>query len=140
MQIRSNAYRPRDMRGKYVGSLAFQAARAKGFDAMGATLAQIDAEFGNAAIVNDLKLRVERAILWGPTHPAIRARFSIIARRYEVAGFSDALENATQQYRYESSTNLRGGERVRETVLILRWLRRTGRTVYFRSIIRDLLQ
>ena len=42
---------------------------------MEAALIQIDAAFGEAAIVNALKLRVERFLQLGPRHPAVRARF-----------------------------------------------------------------
>ena len=43
--------------------------------AMDRALAQIEAAFGEAAAVNDFKLRVERLCRLGPHHPALRARF-----------------------------------------------------------------
>jgi hypothetical protein len=43
--------------------------------ALDATLAEIGAAFGEAAAVNDFKMRVERYIRLGSEHPALRARF-----------------------------------------------------------------
>ena len=43
---------------------------------MDAALAQIDATFGAAAIVNARKLRVERWLRLGPNDRAVRARFA----------------------------------------------------------------
>src|SRR5271166_934021 len=43
--------------------------------AMDRALAQIEAAFGEAAAVNDFKLRVEHLFRLGPYHPALRARF-----------------------------------------------------------------
>ena len=48
---------------------------------MDRALAQIGAAFGEAAAVNDFKLRVERLLRLGPTHPAVRARFAARAER-----------------------------------------------------------
>jgi hypothetical protein len=49
--------------------------------AMDRALAQIGAAFGEAAVVNDFKLRVERLFRLGPRHPGVRARFGLRAER-----------------------------------------------------------
>jgi hypothetical protein len=51
---------------------AIWAARGSALDA---ALAEIGAAFGEAAVVNDFKIRVERFLLLGAKHPAVRARF-----------------------------------------------------------------
>jgi hypothetical protein len=51
---------------------AIAAARGSTLDA---ALAEIGAAFGEAAVVNDFKIRVERYLRLGPRHPAVRARF-----------------------------------------------------------------
>jgi len=43
--------------------------------AMAAALAQIGTAFDEAATINAFKMRVDRLILLGPDHPAVRARF-----------------------------------------------------------------
>jgi hypothetical protein len=43
--------------------------------ALAAALAAIEATFNRAAVVNDLKITVERHIHRGAEHPAVRARF-----------------------------------------------------------------
>ncbi len=43
---------------------------------MAAALAQINATFDEAAAVNAFKLRVERQLSRGPSHPAVRARYA----------------------------------------------------------------
>jgi hypothetical protein len=43
--------------------------------ALDAALAEIGATFGEAAAVNDFKIRVERYLRLGAEHPALRARF-----------------------------------------------------------------
>jgi hypothetical protein len=54
---------------------AADAARGEQRPAMAAAMAQIDAAFGEAAMVNSFKMRVERSMRLGPGHPAVRARF-----------------------------------------------------------------
>jgi hypothetical protein len=51
---------------------AIGAARGSALDA---ALAEIGAAFGEAAVVNDFKIRVERFLRLGAKHPAVRARF-----------------------------------------------------------------
>ena len=54
---------------------AASAARAAGGSAFAAALAHIGAAFDETAAVFDFKLKVERTLCRGPTHPAVRARF-----------------------------------------------------------------
>jgi len=56
---------------------AAAAARGQPRGAMAAALAQIEAAFGEAAAINDFKIRVERLIRLGPHRPAARARFGV---------------------------------------------------------------
>jgi hypothetical protein len=60
---------------------AIWAARGSALDA---ALADIGAAFGEAAVVNDFKIRVERFLRLGPQHAAARARFG--ARAALLAG------------------------------------------------------
>jgi len=69
------SYRTRDQRDLERARRAGAAARQQSPSAMEAALAQIDAAFDEAAIVNAFKLRVERLLRLGPHHPAVRARF-----------------------------------------------------------------
>lgn len=68
--------RPRGGRDLERARRAGAAARARGLTAMDAALAQVQAAFDDAAIVNAFKLRVEHWLRLGPHHPAVRARFS----------------------------------------------------------------
>lgn len=52
------------------------AVRAQAGSAMDAALAEIGAAFGEAAVVNAFKLRVEETWRYGPQHPAVQAQFS----------------------------------------------------------------
>jgi hypothetical protein len=79
--------RPRAERDLNRGRLAAARAREAGASAMEAAMAQIDATFGEAAIVNSLKMRVERFIGMGTGHPAVHARFGARAamlRHYNI--------------------------------------------------------
>jgi hypothetical protein len=60
--------------------------------AMDCALAQIEAAFGDAAAVNDFKLRVERLLRLGAYHPAVRARFR--ARAQMLSGCNLAMAAA----------------------------------------------
>src|ERR1700689_2866302 len=60
---------------------AIWAARGSALDA---ALADIGSAFGEAAVVNDFKIRVERFLRLGPQHAAVRARFG--ARAALLAG------------------------------------------------------
>ncbi len=67
--------RPRHARDLERARRAAVAARAQGASAVDVALAQIDAVFDRAAVVNAFKLRVAHFIRLGPHHTAVRARF-----------------------------------------------------------------
>ena len=69
---------------------AIAAARGSALDS---ALAEIGAAFGEAAVVNDFKIRVERFLRLGPRHPAVRARFG--ARAVLLSGRSLDAATAT---------------------------------------------
>jgi hypothetical protein len=69
---------------------AIWAARGSALDA---ALAEIGAAFGEAAVVNDFKMRVERYTRLGAEHPALRARFG--ARAAMLYGRNLAAAKAT---------------------------------------------
>ena len=69
--------------------------------AMDRTLAQIGAAFGEAAVVNDFKLRVERLFRLGPHHPAVRARFGSRAERSHSADLHLAIGLVERCWRNE---------------------------------------
>jgi hypothetical protein len=73
--MRSMPQSPRRHRDRDRSRRVAAAVRAAGGSAMDAALAEIGAAFGEAAVVNGLKLRVERYLRLGPSHPACRARF-----------------------------------------------------------------
>jgi hypothetical protein len=64
-------YRPREWRDRERARRAAGASRS----ALDAALAEIGAAFDEAANINAFKLRVERHLGRGPSHPAVRARF-----------------------------------------------------------------
>jgi len=145
----TQTYRPRDMRSKFLGHIAYSGAKQAGKSAMDAACARIDAEFGNAAIINDFKLRVERVILFGPTHPAIRARYGKRAEMLMGMSLIQALFVVDRLYRTEQkafkiASALGRGNRLslevlHELRLIFRWFRATGRSCWFQSIVSDVL-
>ena len=71
---------PRRNRDLERGRRAADAARrAPGASAMATALAQIDATFDDAAVINALKMRVERFMGLGADHPAVRARYGALS-------------------------------------------------------------
>jgi hypothetical protein len=75
------ARRPRATRDLYRARRAAAAAHARADGrparpALAGALAAIEAAFDQAAVVNDLKISVERHIRRGPEHAAVRARFA----------------------------------------------------------------
>ena len=68
---------------------------------MNLALAQISAAFGEAATVNDFKLRVERLFRLGPRHPAVRARFGSRAARSHSADLHLAIGLVERCWRNE---------------------------------------
>lgn len=69
--------------------------------AMDRALAQIEAAFGEAAAVNDFKLRVERLFRLGPHHPALRARFRARARMLSGCSLITAIVKTERWWREE---------------------------------------
>src|SRR5580658_3846848 len=66
---------PRQQRDRArLSRVAAAISQARG-SALDAALAEIGAAFGEAAVVNDFKIRVERFLRLGAKHPAVRARF-----------------------------------------------------------------
>jgi hypothetical protein len=74
------SHRPRRERDLEHIRRAGSVARAQARPAVDVAFAQIEAAFGQAAIVNAFKLRVERWFLLGPRHAAVRARFGTRAQ------------------------------------------------------------
>jgi hypothetical protein len=101
--------------------------------ALAAALAAIEAAFNQAAVVNDLKIAVERHIHRGPEHPAVRARFA--ARAGLLRGGSLAAAIVTierwrrdEQRAFAIASAFGRGSRLPlqvldELRLLLRWLR-----------------
>jgi len=68
---------------------------------MDIALAQIGAGFDQAAVINGLKLRVERSLRLAPDHPAIRARFAARAAMLSGRGLQEAVTVVEQWWRAE---------------------------------------
>ncbi len=147
MDVRHQSSRPRDMRDKTLGAIAYRAAIANGVGAMEATEARIEAQFGEAAVINAFKLRVERIILFGPEHAAVRARYGARAASLRGASLSTAIHIIDSLFTLERRAfqiaGVYGGgsrlsvEVLKELRLILRWLRFVGRACQFPSIVND---
>jgi hypothetical protein len=90
-------YRPRAARE----AERLRAAVTANDSAMDRALAQIDAAFGEAAAVNDFKLRVERLFRLGPHHPALRARFRARAEMLSLCHLTAATAKAERWWREE---------------------------------------
>ena len=92
---------PRDRRDLERARRAGAAARQQGRPALDIALAQIGAAFDEAAIVNALKLRVERSLRLGPQHPAVRARFSARAQLMFGRSLDQAIALTERAWREE---------------------------------------
>jgi hypothetical protein len=98
-----------------------------------AALAAIEAAFDQAAVVNDLKIAVERHISRGPEHAAVRARFGARAALLSGSNLEAAVVRIEQWRRDEqrafaiASAFGRGSrlplQVLDEFRLLLRWLR-----------------
>src|SRR5215469_13848357 len=75
-----------------------------GHSAMDHALAHIEAAFGEAAAINDFKLRVERLFRLGPHHPALRARFRTRAEMLAGCSLTIATARAERWWREEQRT------------------------------------
>jgi hypothetical protein len=101
--------------------------------ALAAALAAIEAAFDRAAIVNDLKIAVERHIRRGPEHPAVRARFQARATLLRGHSLDAAIVTIERWQRDEQrafaiASAFGRGSRLSlqvldELRLLLRWLR-----------------
>jgi hypothetical protein len=101
--------------------------------ALAAALAAIEAAFDQAAVVNDVKIAVERHVLRGPEHAAVRARFA--ARAALLRGLNlEAAIVAIERWRHDEQRAFaianafgRGSrlplQMLEELRLLLRWLR-----------------
>ena len=94
-------HRPRAERDVERARAAAIAAGAANGLAMDRALAQISAAFGEAAAVNDFKLRIERLFRLGPRHPAVRARFGSRAARSHSADLHLAIGLVERCWRNE---------------------------------------
>lgn len=92
---------PRDRFDLERARRAGAAARAQGGSAMDAALAEIGAAFGQAAVANAFKLRVEETWRRGPQHPAVRARFSARAEILRGKDLDTAIVLAERWWRAE---------------------------------------
>lgn len=77
------------------------AARAQRQSAMDVALAQIDAGFDEAAVINGFKIRVERLLRLAPDHPALRARFGARAALLSGRDLDEALAIVERWWREE---------------------------------------
>jgi hypothetical protein len=121
------------------------ALRAQRRPAMEAALAQIGAAFDEAACLNAFKLKVERMLRFGPSHPAVRARYGSRAALLSGRDLDAAIAHVERWWRDErrafqiASALGRGSrmsvETVRELRLILRLMRAKGMQAEFCSLI-----
>ena len=70
---------------------------------MAAALARIGAAFDEASIINMFKLRVERWLRLGPSHPAVRARFGARASALASCSLGAAIVRVERWWREERS-------------------------------------
>jgi hypothetical protein len=101
--------------------------------ALAAALAAIEAAFGRAAIVNDLKIAVERHISRGSEHAAVRARFAgraALLRGHDLEAALVVIDRwrRDEQRAFAIASAFGRGSRLSlqvldELRLLLRWLR-----------------
>jgi hypothetical protein len=113
--------------------------------AIDAALAQIDAAFDEAAAINAFKLRVERQLRRGPTHPAVRARYAARAELLQGRSLDLAIALVERWWRDERrafliASALGGGVRLpldvlQELRLILRLMRFKRMHAQFPTIV-----
>jgi hypothetical protein len=126
------------------------ATRAQGASAMDAALAEIGAAFGQAAIVNAFKLRVEQTLRRGPQHPAVRARFSARADLLRGRSLDAAIVLAERWWRAErkafqiasafgrgNSLSLDVLAELRLILRLMRWKRMRGQFSTILAALRD---
>lgn len=81
----------RTLRDEARGQAAAKAARSAGASAVTAAIAQINATFGPAWVVNRRKLAVDQVIRMGAAHPEVQARYAGRARASGARTLTDAL-------------------------------------------------
>lgn len=116
--------------------------------AMDRALAQIEAAFGEAAAVNDFKLRVERLLRLGPYHPATRARFRARVQMLSGCNLAAAAAKVERRWREEQrafqiASALGTGSRLpleilSEARLVLRLMRFKRMHAEYRTVIAGL--
>ena len=148
-------FRARAARDRARGEAAYNAAFARAIKAgdptprLTATLAQVDAEFSEAAVVNSRKLRVERAIARGLYNPANRARYSKLVESLRYLPLDNAIRILEKRYRHNarafliarafSSPNPLPLDIIRELILMLRLLRRSEYRRHYHTMVRAVL-
>ena len=135
-------YRPRAVRE---AERLRAAAAADSRSAMDRAVAQIDAAFGEAAAINDFKLRVERLLRLGPQHPAVHARLHARARMLRGCTLATATAKVERWWHEERRAfqiasafgygNRLSLEVLRELRLALRLMRFERMDTEFRTII-----
>jgi len=143
-------YRPRQQRDLERAHRAGAAARSAGRPALETALIQIGAAFDDAAVINALKLRVERTLRLGPQHPAVRARYSSRAAMLGGRGLDAAIVLVERSWRVERkafqiAAALGRGNRLSvdlltELRLILRLMRRRRMGAQFAAIVAALCE
>jgi hypothetical protein len=118
--------------------------------AMAIALAQIGAAFGEAAVVNAFKVRVEHLIRLGPQHPTVRARFGARATLLAGRDLDAAVVVAERWWREERKAfqiaSVLGCaprlslEILRELRLILRWMRFRRMEAQYSTIVEALCE
>jgi hypothetical protein len=119
------------------GRIAALKARSRGDSALQAALAAIGATFGDAAVINGLKLRVEDMIKRGPCDQITRARYSGVAnmlQNRDCGNIDSSIAVVESFYRYHRKSPKIASfidsqrrwplEVLRELRLILRLIRR----------------
>ncbi len=126
---------------------------AAGGSAVAAALAAIDAAFGEAAVHNRFKQRVETLLALGPAHPEVKARFGARARRAAelkldlaaaVAMNAAALKEERRLFHFCRALTLNRPRLslmvLQEADLILRLMRRKGMARQFTEILETLCE
>jgi hypothetical protein len=149
-EYRLGARRPRALRDLARMHRAAAAARSEPGGATAAALAQIEAAFGEAAAINDFKIRVERLIQLGPRHPAVRTRFGARAAMLSGRDLGAATARVERWWRDERKAfqiaGVFGGiprlsfEALRELRLILRLMRFKRRDAEYHSTLAALCE
>jgi len=142
------SHRPRRERDLERIRRAESAARLQGRPAIDAALAQVDAAFGQAGVINAFKLRAERWLRLGPHHAAVRARFGARAHLLRGRSLDETVVLVERWWRIErksfqiASALGRGNrlslEVLAELRLIVRLMRFKRMQQEFREIVAEM--